>query len=71
MEEGVEEQGEVGIGGCEHGGAGGGVVEGGSARSLGLPHLSGFISGIWKLENCWMIFSAVHTFSNKDINMKS
>ena len=26
MEEGVEEQGEVGIGGCEHGG---GVVEGG------------------------------------------
>ena len=29
MEEGVEEQGEVGVVGCEHGGAGGGVVEGG------------------------------------------
>ena len=34
MEKGVEEQGEVGIGGCEHGGAGVGVVEGGQGDHL-------------------------------------
>ena len=52
MEEGVEEQGEVCNGGCEHGGPGGGVVEGcwrGSGRSLGLPHLGGFILELGKL----------------------
>ena len=44
MEEGVEEQGEVGIGGCMHGG---GVVEGGQGDHYAC-HI--FACFFWKLE---------------------
>ena len=51
MGEGVEEQGEVGIGGCEHGGAGGGVVEGGQRDHLACHILADLFLefGNWKL----------------------
>ena len=48
---GVKEQGEVGIGGCEHGGAGGGVVEGGQGYHLACHILVDLFLefGNWKL----------------------
>ena len=62
MEEGVEEQGEVGIGGCEHGGV---VVEGGQGDHSAchiLPDL------FWKLElwSCWRYFQLLSATFNPD-----
>ena len=59
MEEGVEEQGEVGVGGCEYGGAGGGVVEGGQGNHLACHILADLFLefGNWKLVS---MFSNEH-----------
>ena len=54
MKEGVEEQGEVGIGGCKHGG---GVVEGGQEDCFACHIL---VDLFWKLVlDSWRILSAV------------
>ena len=51
----------MGVGGCEHGGAGGGVVEG---LWRGVREITWLASSwriyFWNLEtgNCWMLFSA-------------
>ena len=65
MEEGVKEQGEVGIGGCEHGG---GVVVGGQGNHFACHILADLF---WKLEQELLedIFSstALHSISSTSI----
>ena len=59
MEEGVEEQGEVGVGGCERGGAGGGGVEGGQGDHCACHILADlfwiydFLHFFWQELNHW------------------